>query len=117
MTDAGIVSALQSKKRYDRIPCDPILPHTLFLSSREGQHVAVTGRGRMLLNEYMGMCLKEYIQLLIEVFSLHNKKIESSAFPLLTPQADKGAAIKSRVARYLTNSNSLRGQLRTFKGV
>ena len=79
--------------------------------------MAVTGRGRMLLNKYLGMCLKEYIQLLIEVFRLHNEKIESSTFPLLTPQADNWAAIKSRIARYLTNSNSLRGQLRTFKGV
>ena len=25
--------------------------------------------------------------------------------------------MKSQIARYLTNSNSLRGQLRTFKGV
>ena len=79
--------------------------------------MAVTGRGRMLLNKYLGMCLKEYIQLLIEVFELHNKKIESSTFPLLLPQADNGAAIKLRIARYLTNSDSLRGHLRTFKGV
>ena len=115
--DGGIVSTAQSKKRYNRIPCDPTSPHILFLTSREGQHVPVVGHGRMLLNEYLGLCLKEYIQLLIEVFRLHNNKIESSLFPLLTPQADNGTAIKTWVTRYLGNSNSLRRQLRTFKGV
>ena len=77
----------------------------------------MTGLGRITLNEYLGMRLKEYIQLLIEVFYLHNEKIESSTFPLLLPQTDNGAAIKSRIAWYLANSDSLRGQLRTFKWV
>ena len=61
LTEAGIVSTTQSEKRYNRIPYDPISPHTLFLTGRERQQVAVTGRGRMPLNEYLGMCLKEYI--------------------------------------------------------
>ena len=63
------------------------------------------------------MCLKEYILLLIEIFYLHKKKIESSMFPLLLPQTDNGAAIKSRIAGYLANSDSLRGQLRTLQWV
>ena len=92
LTEAGIMTPTQSEIRYDRIPQDPPSLHTLFISSRTGQHVAVIGAGRMLLNEYLGLCLKEYIQLLIEVFRLHNNKIESSLFPLLTPQADNGTS-------------------------
>ena len=33
--EAGIISALQSEKRYDNIPCDPVSLHTQFLTSRE----------------------------------------------------------------------------------
>ena len=111
------MTSTQSEKRYDLIPHDPPSPNTLFVSSRPGQHVAVIDAGMMLLNKYLGLCLKEYIQLLIEAFRLYNNKIKSSVFPLLTPQVDIGAAIKTRVRRYLLNSNSLRGQLRTYKGV
>ena len=110
------MTPIQTDKRYNRIPADPYLPNTMFVSNRPGQ-VAVIGGGRMQINEYLDLCLKEYIQLLIETLRLHNNKIKNSAFPLLTPQADNGTAIKTRVTSYLLNSSSLRGQLRTFKRV
>ena len=58
LTETGIVSATQTQKRYDRIPSDPISPHTLFLTGKLRDHVAVTGLGRITLNEYLGMSLK-----------------------------------------------------------
>ena len=71
----------------------------------------------MQINEYLGSMLWEYMQLHIEALRLHNNKIENSIFSLLTPTVDNGATIKARVTRFFLNSNSLRGQLRIFKGV
>ena len=59
----------------------------------------------------------EYIQLLIEIFYHHNRKIDSSTFPLSLPQTDNGAAIKARITQYLEDSDSLREQLQTLQWV
>ena len=73
--------------------------------------------GRITLNKYLGMCLKEYMLVLIEIFYLHNRKIETSTFPLMLHQTDNGAAIKSGIAQHLADSDSIRGQLRTLQWV
>ena len=107
-----------STEGYNRIPCNPKSPNTLFITRDTTRRVNLGDPGgRVLLNEYLGMSLKEYIQLLIEIFYLHNRKIDSSTFPLLLPQMDNGAAIKARVTQYLEDSDSLRGQLQTLQWV
>ena len=114
LTQPGIASTTQAQKGYDRIPFDPVSPNTLFITGKTNRCVNVRDLGRITLNEYLGMCLKEYILLLIEIFYLHNRKIETSTFPLMLRQTDNGAAIKSRIAQHLADSDSIRGQLRTL---
>ena len=114
LTEQGIASAIQARKGYNRIPCNPRSPNTLVITGDTTRRVNLGDAGRILLNEYLGMSLKEYILLLIEIFYLHNRKINSSTFPLMLPQTDNGAAIKARITQYLEDSDSLRGQLQTL---
>ena len=67
-----------------------VAPNNLFITSEKNRCVNVRDLGRITLNEYLGMCLKEYILLLIKIFYLHNRKIEASTFPLMLPQTDTG---------------------------
>ena len=108
------MTPIQADKRYDRIPAKS---NTLFVSPQPALFVSVVGGARVPINKYLGNLLKEYMLLLIEALRLHKNKMENSTFPFLTHTGDGGVSIKAWVTRYSLNSNSLRAQLRMFKGV
>ena len=62
LTDQAIATTVQARKGYNRIPCKPMSPNTLFITREINRYVNLDQGRRILLNEYLGRSLKEYIQ-------------------------------------------------------
>ena len=111
------------EKGLKKIPFNSESSYTLFTRPKDTggntnpEELTLGDRYKIPFIEHLGNLLRKYMEFLVEAMTDHNLKIANCTFPLMTANPKHGGTeIKSNIMKILDDSDSLRQQMRTFKG-